>query len=213
VFAPKLGEVVTPLPCTQFVQRASASAVLPRQSSRPVGSVMRCHAGDALVRDVMALAYLTGQRPQDVFSITVDQVLGDVIPIFVKKTKQRIRLEISGALKLLIDDLKQRFRKPGALTLLVNEKGEAATANMFRFRFDHARKAAGVEFQLRDLRAKNASDTEDLSVAQKRLAHTSRAMTEHYVRIRQGERVGALNRVIVGATTRDQTERSATDDD
>jgi integrase len=170
-------------------------------------------AGDALVRDVMALAYLTGQRPQDVFSITVDQVLGDVIPIFVKKTKQRIRLEISGALKLLIDDLKQRFRKPGALTLLVNEKGEAATANMFRFRFDHAREAAGVEFQLRDLRAKNASDTEDLSVAQKRLAHTSRAMTEHYVRIRQGERVGALNRVIVGATTGDQTVSSATDDD
>ena len=84
---------------------------------------------------------------------------------------------------------------------------------MFRFRFDHTRKAAGVEFQLRDLRARNAGDTEDLSAAQKRVAHISRAMTEHYVRIRQGERVGALDRQIVGATTGDQTVRSVTDDD
>jgi integrase len=85
-------------------------------------------------------------------------------------------------------------RRPGVTALLVNERGEAATRGMFKKWFEKARRDAGVHFQLRDLRAKNATDTSDLAVAQKRLAHTSRAMTEHYVRSRQGELVAPLDR-------------------
>lgn len=55
--------------------------------------------------------------------------------------------------------------------------------------FDRARAKAGVSFQFRDLRAKAATDTEDLHHAQKLLGHTTRAMTEHYTRKRIGDTV------------------------
>ena len=53
-----------------------------------------------------------------------------------------------------------------------------------RGRFDKARKAAGVAFQFRDIRAKTASDTGDLAHSQRLLGHRNREMTEHYVRER-----------------------------
>lgn len=58
--------------------------------------------------------------------------------------------------------------------------------------FEQIRKAAGVAFQFRDLRAKAATDTGDLAHSQKLLAHKNRDMTEHYVRARVGERVPPL---------------------
>lgn len=61
-------------------------------------------------------------------------------------------------------------------------------------RFEKARKAAGIHFQLRDLRAKAATDLEDLALAQKLLGHSSRSMTEHYVKRRAGEKVSPLLR-------------------
>lgn len=48
-----------------------------------------------------------------------------------------------------------------------------------RLRFDKARKAAGVSFQFRDLRAKAATDTGDLAHTQKLLGHRNCEMTEH----------------------------------
>lgn len=50
-----------------------------------------------------------------------------------------------------------------------------------RSRFDKARRLAGVDFQFRDIRAKAATDTGDLSHSQKLLGHRNREMTEHYV--------------------------------
>ena len=59
-------------------------------------------------------------------------------------------------------------------------------------RFDKARKAAGVSFQFRDIRAKAATDTGDLAHSQKLLGHLNHEMKEHYVRQRVGERVRPL---------------------
>lgn len=61
-----------------------------------------------------------------------------------------------------------------------------------RARFDKARRAAGVNFQFRDIRAKTASDTGDLGHSQRLLGHKNRDMTEHYVRERIGQRVKPL---------------------
>lgn len=61
-----------------------------------------------------------------------------------------------------------------------------------RFRFDNPRKAAGVAFQFRDIRAKTASDTGELGHSQSLLGHKNRDMTEHSVRPRIGQRVRPL---------------------
>ncbi|MBI3714131.1 MAG: hypothetical protein HY253_14385 [Burkholderiales bacterium] len=55
-------------------------------------------------------------------------------------------------------------------------------------------KLAGVNFQFRDLRAKAATDTQDLAHAQKLLGHKNRATTEIYTRDRIGDLVKPLKR-------------------
>lgn len=51
-----------------------------------------------------------------------------------------------------------------------------------------------MSFQFRDIRAKAASDLEDLAHAQKLLVHKRRATTEHYAGRRKGERVSPVSR-------------------
>ena len=112
----------------------------------------------------------------------VDMIDEELVSITQLKTGRKIRIENEGELTKVLARIRSRVRRPGVRTLIVNEHGEAFTPGMFKKRFNKAREAAGVQFQLRDLRAKNATDTDDLALAQKRLAHASRAMTEHYVR-------------------------------
>jgi len=40
-----------------------------------------------------------------------------------------------------------------------------------------------------DLRAKNATDAENIELAKKRLGHTTTNMTDKYIRARKGEKV------------------------
>ena len=85
-----------------------------------------------------------------------------------------------------------RPRERQSLYLIQDDDGRQLTALALRSRFDKARKAAGVSFQFRDIRAKTASDTGDLGHSQKLLGHKNRDMTEHYVRDRIGQRVKPL---------------------
>jgi hypothetical protein len=51
-----------------------------------------------------------------------------------------------------------------------------------------------ADIQMRDIRGKAATDVEDLAHAQALLGHTTRAMTEKYVKQRAGERVAPARR-------------------
>nr|WP_081086963.1 tyrosine-type recombinase/integrase [Pseudomonas palleroniana] len=70
------------------------------------------------------------------------------------------------------------------------------TTSMLRGRFDAARLKAGIEksaFQMRDLRAKAATDEEEstgsIRDARDQLGHTTVGMTEQYIRRRKGLKV------------------------
>jgi len=76
--------------------------------------------------------------------------------------------------------------------MLQNGSGQRLSYGALRTRFDKARKAADVDFQFRDIRAKTATDTDDLARSQQLLGHKTRAMTEHYTRNRRGEKVEPL---------------------
>jgi integrase len=158
---------------------------------------------DKPLREAIELAYLTGQRPSDVLGITKDDIRDGTILVEQNKTGKRLRVAIVGDLAALIDRIKARresIHAPVAPGLICHESGISMTTNMLRKRFAKARKAAAavaterqakrlLSIQFRDLRAKAASDVEDLERAQKLLGHSSRAMTEHYVRNRRGEKV------------------------
>lgn len=152
---------------------------------------------DTPLRDAMDLAYLTGQRPADTLKFSEHDIRDGFLHVQQGKTKAKLRIEITGELKSVIDRI--RLRKAGykvsSLSLIVNEQGRELLPDALRSRFDRARQMAGIEksqFQFRDLRAKAGTDKAesagDIRQAQKQLGHRSTAMTEHYVRNRKGEK-------------------------
>ena len=92
----------------------------------------------------------------------------------------------------MIARISARKRERLSANLIQDDNGRPLSMLGMRGRFDKARKAAGVNFQFRDIRAKTASDTGDLGHAQRLLGHKNREMTEHYVRERIGQRVKPL---------------------
>lgn len=158
------------------------------------------------VRNAMDLAYLTGQRPADVLKMTVRDVRDGCLWVRQNKTGARLRIALDGALGQLVACLLPREspNKVVSLHLIRNEDEQPLTYSAMTQRFAKAREAAiehskdsgetGLAaslagFQFRDLRARAASDIDDLRAAQRLLAHGSSTMTEHYVRARVGERV------------------------
>jgi integrase len=156
-------------------------------------------AADEPTKEAMDLAYLTGQRPADVLAYTEADIKDGLIAVQQGKTKKKLRIEIVGELAALINRIQSRKRsldgKVVSLQLIVNEQGRALTLHALQQRFDRARDLAKVDktiFQFRDLRAKAATDTAEMTdtrTAQKQLGHASAAMTEHYIRNRLGDKV------------------------
>jgi len=144
------------------------------------------------VQDAMDIAYLTGQRPGDVRKIMRADIKEGALWFTQGKTGKKLRITIEGELDTVVVRILARKHKVTGLWLIQDEDGQPLSYEMLRYRFHQARQTAKVKFQFRDIRAKAATDTENLSHAQKLLGHKTRAMTEHYTRNRKGERVSPL---------------------
>jgi integrase len=148
---------------------------------------------DCSVQDAMDLAYLTGQRPADLLKFNSSDIRDGQLCTVQNKTSKSLRIAITGELETLIERIMNREnRAKGCSALLQDGNGQRLSTCALRSRFDKARKAAGISFQFRDIRAKTATDIGDLAGAQKLLGHKSRTMTEHYTRNRKGEQVSPL---------------------
>jgi integrase len=94
----------------------------------------------------------------------------------------------------VIERIKARTFPAGvvvSLAMVRDERGQPLTYWQLADRHEKARAAAGIHFQLRDLRAKHGTDRAELEgilAARKALGHSSVKMTERYVRNRRGER-------------------------
>lgn len=147
---------------------------------------------DSTVRDAMDLALLTGQRPADVLKILRADIRDGALFIAQNKTGAKRAIEVVGELADVLKRISTRPRVRQGAYLIQDDDGKPLSLLALRGRFDKARKAAGVSFQFRDIRAKTASDTGDLGHSQRLLGHKNRDMTEHYVRERIGQRVKPL---------------------
>jgi len=150
------------------------------------------------LQDAMDLAYLTGQRVTDVRLMDERDIRDGQIWIKQGKTSAKRRIELMGDLAALIKRIKARkaTHVVRSTRLIVTAEGEPMSYSMLRTRFDKAREDAGVPksaFQLRDLRAKAATDkaesSGDIVQARDQLGHTTVTMTEHYVRNRKGKKI------------------------
>lgn len=148
------------------------------------------------VQDAMDLALCTGQRPADVLKIVVTDIADGKLSITQNKTGKKLRIAIEGELANTIARIMSKPRNGKNLALLQDPNGERLSYFALRSRFDKAREKAGVSFQFRDLRAKAATDTDDLAHAQRLLGHKNRSTTEIYTRERRGELVKPLRRAM-----------------
>lgn len=160
-----------------------------------------------VVQDMLDLAYLTGQRPADVLGLQWSQVRDGALWISQGKTSAKLRIELIGELATVIERI--RSRHTVGMTILTTPDGQRLKLRGYlRSHFDKARDAAEAEakeleiefqrFQLRDLRAKAASDMESIGQACKLLGHTTENMTRQYVRHRVGESVNPVMRKKIG---------------
>lgn len=158
------------------------------------------------VRNAMDLAYLTGQRPADVLKATSADVQDGCLRVTQGKTGAKIRIALEGDLGRLVTTLMPRPTKGRvvSLHLIRNEDEQHLTYSAMTQRFSTIRAEAitvavddGLpalaaslrSFQFRDLRARAATDIEDIHSAQGLLAHAQVSMTQQYRRLRLGARV------------------------
>jgi site-specific recombinase XerC len=157
------------------------------------------------LKDALDIAYLTIQRPGDVAKMYETDIQNGRLFVEQGKTGKRLKINIIGQLKQVIDRILQRKAafKVRSLALIVDEYGKPLSQRAIWQRFDKARTQAALDYpklkekieqyQLRDLRAKGATDkairTNDMRAAQKLLAHSDLTMTEHYVRDLVGDEV------------------------
>lgn len=153
---------------------------------------------DQPTRDALDLAYLTAQRPGDTSRMYETDIQDGKLAVQQSKRNARVKINIIGELKVVIDRIKARKEsfKVRSLALIVGETGKPLSQRAIWERFDKARDKAIAqhpqwkekieEYQIRDLRAKGGTDkavkTKDMRQAQKLLGHKSVLMTERYVR-------------------------------
>lgn len=149
------------------------------------------------LRFALRLAYLTGQRPGDVYKMAETDIRDGVLFLKQGKTQAPLRIQVQGELKILLDEIFEYKRQFSVrpLTLLVIETGQPMNAYTLRSRLDKARKEAGIakhELQFRDMRPKAATEVDERGgtrEAQALLGHTTETMTTHYIRHKAGKLV------------------------
>jgi len=145
-----------------------------------------------ILQDIMDLLLHTGQRPADVLKILLTDIYDGALWVEQNKTGKKLGIAIEGELAGIVDRCLARKKQVGSFYLISTDKGQSVSATTLRSWFRSARQRAHVSFQLRDLRAKNATDTGNLEIAKARLGHSTIRMTEHYVRNRKGSIVKPL---------------------
>lgn len=147
---------------------------------------------DPMLRDFLELAYLTGQRPSDVLRMRRADVRDGTLCVDQGKTGAKVRIAVVGPLEAVLERL--TGYPVASLYLVRDERGQRLTLSALRKRFWIARATAGVDWQIRDLRAKAASDLDTAQKAQALLGHTSASTTDGYIRARVGQVVSPVMR-------------------
>ncbi len=147
-----------------------------------------CAIRDAAVewlRVAMDIGYLTGARPSDIRALRWSACRDDAIALRQIKTGARQEFPINAALAGVLDSARQR--PIVGLFVIATDKGQPISRDMMGRAWLAACKAAGVEdAQFRDIRAMAAkASKEDGQDYQALLGHTTRAMSEKYIKGRQ----------------------------
>lgn len=148
-------------------------------------------AGPEWFRIAIDLLYLTAMRPCDLYALRWDAI-GDRATVRQRKTKRKQAFVVSDALAEVIEQARQR--PVLGLYVAATDAGRPLTRNILGNAWRAAVAAAGIaDAQLRDVRAKSATDAEAEGIdPQALLGHASRKMSERYLRLRRTHLVQPL---------------------
>lgn len=147
------------------------------------------------LKSYMWLKYLTGQRPNDVVKIKITEIHDLGIDFDQSKTGVELTVGWKEECKKCVDYLLSERAKSNVkhIYLFSNKEGDpltyAAIATMFKrtMRAAIQFKIIKERFQLRDLRRKNANDSDSLEEASSRLGHTTTKVTLRHYRNKRRE--------------------------
>jgi integrase len=145
---------------------------------------IRDHAVEWL-QVAMDLGYLTGARPSDLRALRWADVNTERVAMRQIKTAQRMEFTMTDDLASVLD--RARRRSILGLFVIASPKGRPVSRDMMSAAWISARIAAGIpDAQFRDIRAMAAkASKEGGQDFQALLGHTTRAMSERYIKGRQ----------------------------
>ena len=138
---------------------------------------------DPTLAGFLELCYMTGQRPSDVLKMRRQDVQDGHLRVAQHKTGAKVRIAVVGTLATVLARLAEG---PVASVWLVHDRrGQRFTLSAMQRRFSKL----SPGWQIRDLRAKAASDADTSKHAQALLGHSAATTTDGYIRRRVGEKV------------------------
>ena len=154
------------------------------------------HAGH-LIAAYIDFQYLTALRQGDILRIRLSEIKDDGIYVRISKTGQERIITWTTALKEAVRNARSLARPVRGMYLFCTRTGSPYTSNGFQSNWKRSMRSAlkaGVlreRFTTIDIRAKSASDANDLARAQDLLGHANSKVTKvHYRRL--AERVEPL---------------------
>lgn len=136
---------------------------------------------------MMDLAYCTGQRIMDVVRIKLADVSTEGIYFEAQKTKKKILVRMNPGIRDALERAKALHTNVRGLTLFHQRGGKPYSYGAIRDAFKRACKLAGVQdYKPNDHRAMSLSATDKQGKDAQQLGqHTTRAMTDRYIRHRE----------------------------
>lgn len=153
---------------------------------------IRANAPDWM-RTAMDLAYLTAMRPSDLVALKWEDV-GDSIAVRQRKTRTRHAFNMTPELEAVLASARERPIL--GLYVVASAKGRPISERRLQKAWRAAATAAGIcDAQFRDIRAKAATDAEAEGMNyQALLGHTTRQMSDRYVKAKRTIRAQPLGR-------------------
>lgn len=142
---------------------------------------------DPVMRAMMDLLYLTGQRINDIINIRHADLLDSGIAFKQQKTHHRMIVSWSDELRVAVTEAKKTAKNIKGLTLFSNRKGRIWDYSTISKKWRDAAKLAGIEnARIHDIRAKAATDAKDQGIDSKQLlGHRSESSHNRYLRSKE----------------------------
>lgn len=181
--------------CTENPARKVKSNITPERDRYLLDEEYRAIRARAprWLQIAMDVDYATAARPCDLIALKWDKVT-DVLAIRQKKTKKQQAFAIGPEVEEILRNA--RARPILGLYVVATDKGKPITLRRLQKAWKDACEAAGVDgAQFRDIRAKSATDAEAEGLDyQALLGHTTRAMSDRYIKAKRTQIVQPLRR-------------------